>query len=113
MTLSPLVEHIKCHICNHFQLEGDKVDAMLPTFLTTLQDHVQNLEDALGSNDTESLGRLGHTLKGALLNLGLDDVAEIAYTIEIEGKAGSDNTDFPGLVTRLKEEMSEILLSSQ
>lgn len=111
--MSPLVEHIKCHICNHFQLKEDKVDVMLPTFLTTLQDHVQNLEDALESNDTKSLGRLGHALKGALLNLGLDDVAEIAHTIEIEGKAGSDHADFSGLVTRLKEEMGEILLPSQ
>ncbi len=82
---------------------------MMPAFLTTLQDHMQNLEDALGAGDPETLGRLGHALKGALLNLGLDDMADIAHIIESEGRSGSREADFAGMVTRLKEKLAEIL----
>ncbi|MBU1138456.1 MAG: Hpt domain-containing protein [Proteobacteria bacterium] len=87
----------------------DTVDAMLPAFLTTLQNHMQNLEDALALNDPATLGRLGHALKGALLNLGLDDLADIAHTIEIEGKSGSSDADYASMVIRLKVKMAEIL----
>lgn len=109
MYLSPLLEQVKSHIREHFQLGEDKVDAMMPAFLTTLQNHMQNLEDALGLNDPETLGRLGHAMKGALLNLGLDDIAEIAYAIENEGKSGNRDADFAGMVALLKEKMREIL----
>lgn len=108
MSLSPLLEQVKCHIREHFQLEEDKVDAMMPAFLTTLQNHMQNLENALEVNDPVTLGRLGHAMKGALLNLGLDDMADIAHAIENEGKSENGDADFTGMVTLLKEKMTEI-----
>jgi histidine phosphotransfer protein HptB len=109
MSLSPLLEQVRCHICDRFQLGEDTVDGMLPAFLATLQNHMRNLEDALGDNDPKNLGRLGHALKGALLNFGLDDMADIANKIEIEGKSGNSGADFTGMVNRLKEKMADIL----
>lgn len=82
---------------------------MMPVFLNTLQNHMQNLEDALGAGNPETLGRLGHALKGALLNLGLDDMADIAHIIENEGMSGSHEADFAGMVAQLKEKLAEIL----
>jgi len=107
--MSPLLERVRYHICDHFQLPEDKVDAMLPAFLTTLQNHMKNIEDALGANDPATIGRMGHALKGALLNFGLDDMADIANMIEDEGKSGNSGADFSGMVQRLKEKLAEIL----
>ena len=109
MALSPLLEKVKHHICAHFQLEEEKVVSMLPVFLTTLQNHMQNLEKALESKDPEIIGRQGHALKGALLNLGIDDMADTAHLIEVEGKSGNSKADFAGMVNHLKENLAEIL----
>ena len=109
MTSIPLLEQITNYVCEHFQLEEDKVALMLPTFLTSLQNHLQNLEEAVGERDPEAIGRAGHALKGALLNLGLDDMAEIALKIESEGTSGNSAADYASLLKRLREKMVEIL----
>ncbi len=109
MALSSIAEQVKHHVCEQFQLEEEKVEAMLPTFFTTLQEHVHELEEGLQANDPAAIGRVGHMLKGALLNLGLDDMAEIAHSLEMEGKAGRSDVDFSGLVWELKEKMGGIL----
>jgi len=82
---------------------------MLPMFLKTLQGHIQELETSLDACGTTGIAKAGHKLKGALLNLGLDDSAAIAKRIEVEGNADNQNADYTDLVTQLKEQLQEIL----
>ena len=82
---------------------------MLPTFLTTLQSHIDDLENSLDVSETLTIAKAGHKLKGALLNLGLDDSAAIAKRIELEGKADNQDVDYAELVRQLKEKLNEIL----
>ncbi len=104
-----LTDRVTSFLGEHYKLSDEKVTDMLPTFLSVLQNHMRDMERVLGQNDVQAIGRLGHTLKGALLNLGLNDFAEIAKSIEIAGKEGSREVDYRGLVVQLKENMSEIL----
>ena len=104
-----LKDRIAAFLCDYYKLPDEKVADMLPAFLDVLQNHMMNMEKSVKDGDIQTIGRAGHTLKGALMNLGLDDFAEIAQAIEREGKAGKCNVDFSDLVGRLKENMAEIL----
>jgi HPt (histidine-containing phosphotransfer) domain-containing protein len=65
------VETIKVHLAEQFSLSEEQVEMMLPSFLATLGTHMEKLETALAENNPVLLGKIGHTIKGAFLNLGL------------------------------------------
>jgi len=91
------------HMKRSYLLSEDKIKTILPGFLTTLEHHLTNLEEQLAEGDPTTLGIAGHTIKGALLNLGLFELADTAYTIEQHGKKCDANADYPALVTHLKQ----------
>lgn len=104
-----LKDRVSAFLCDFYKLPAEKVADMLPSFLDVLQNHMINMEKTVEDGDIQTIGRAGHTLKGALMNLGLDDFAEIAQTIEREARAGICNVDYSDLVEQLKENMAEIL----
>lgn len=104
------VEQIKVHLAEQFSLSGEQVDVMLPSFLATLGSHMEKLETALAENNPILLGKIGHTIKGAFLNLGMDDCARIAFSIEEKGKQGKNCTDFKKLVEDLRLHLNPVLL---
>jgi histidine phosphotransfer protein HptB len=104
-----LSDRVICHVRERYQLSVEKIATMLPTFITVLQNHMKSMEKVLEVGEPEGLGKEGHTMKGALLNLGLGDIAEIAETIETEGKAGNRNIDYVDLVAQLRAKLEEIL----
>ncbi|HID69760.1 MAG TPA: Hpt domain-containing protein [Desulfobacterales bacterium] len=109
MSQLSVTDRVTAFLCEYYKLPAEKVADMLPTFLNVLQNHMIKMEKTVAEGDIQSIGNVGHTLKGALMNLGLDDFAEIAQTIEREGKAGRSEVDYSGLVDQLKENMAEIL----
>ncbi len=109
MVQQSLTDRVSAFLCDYYKLPEEKVADMLPTFLDVLQNHIINMEKTVKEGDIHTIGRVGHTLKGALMNLGLDDFAEIAKTIEKEGKAGRWGVDYSSLVDQLKENLAEIL----
>jgi len=102
-------QEIKDFLKKQFNLSGDQIDAMLPGFIDTLASHMDHLEEVFQSGDIIRLGKAGHIIKGALLNLGLAECAEIAYIIEKEGKNRNENTDFEALVYTLKDKLADYL----
>jgi len=109
MTHLSLSDRVKKHICDQYRLPNDKVVSMLPTFLQTLQGHMQELEKSVGDGEIQGIAMVGHKFKGALLNLGLEEFAEIALRIETEGKANNQEIDYLKLTMELKEHLKEIL----
>ncbi|MDR3630615.1 MAG: Hpt domain-containing protein [Desulfocapsaceae bacterium] len=103
MTSKDYVHQITVYLARQFHLGEAQISEMLPSFISTLTGHMANLEAALKSNNLEALGKAGHTIKGAFLNLGLTDCAEIALQIERGGKEGDRSTDFAGLTANLRE----------
>ncbi len=83
---------------------------LMPSFIATLETHMENLEGALEENDLTAIGSFGHTIKGAFLNLGLDDCAKIALQIEERGKAGDHTTDYMQLVEELRLRITPLLV---
>jgi histidine phosphotransfer protein HptB len=100
--------YIRNYLCTQFNLPVEQVETMLPGFMTTLAAHMANIDKALAKNDLTALGRAAHTMKGALLNLGMSAGAEIAQQIEVKGKAGDSGTDYVLLVAGLRESLAGI-----
>lgn len=105
MSMNFYKEQIKDYLVSQFNLPPEQIETMLPGLITTLADHIDNLEVALEQGNLEQLGKAGHTIKGALLNLGLEECADIAYSIELNGKAGSDDINYQEKVKSIREKL--------
>jgi HPt (histidine-containing phosphotransfer) domain-containing protein len=103
------IQHIKTYLAEQFNLPAEQIEMMLPSFISTLGTHMQNLENALEENNPVSIGKVGHTIKGAFLNLGLEDCASIAHRIEEMGKAGDHEANFKQLVAELRLKINPVL----
>jgi histidine phosphotransfer protein HptB len=103
------IQHIKTYLAEHFSLPPDQIEKLLPSFIATLGTHMQKLEEALESDNLMLIGEVGHTIKGAFLNLGLDDCASIALLIEQSGKAGDHTANYRQLVKDLRFKITPVL----
>jgi HPt (histidine-containing phosphotransfer) domain-containing protein len=103
---------IREHMKSSYLLNDEKIHAILPGFLAALNEHMADLEQKLAEGESASLAATGHTIKGALLNLGLFELADLAYKIEKQGILSKDDTDCPAIVARLKQEIATITGSS-
>ncbi|WP_136808458.1 Hpt domain-containing protein [Desulfosediminicola flagellatus] len=109
MSKEERIDQMRRYLLEKFQLPRDQVDVMLPKFISTLVSHMENIEDALSEGDTMVIGKNAHTMKGALLNLGLHDCAEIARDLEEKGKAGDASVDYSALVGHLRTTLGELV----
>ncbi len=102
-------QQIHSYLCTQFSLKVEQVDALLPGFLTTLATHLANVEQAWGGGELIALSKAAHTMKGALLNLGLTDAAELAQQIEIHGRENDRAIDYAALVAELRSNLADLL----
>ncbi|PHR28986.1 MAG: hypothetical protein COA36_04705 [Desulfotalea sp.] len=103
------IEDIRKYLSEQFHLSLEQVDSMMPSFVSTLASHMDMLENALAANDLILIGKAGHTIKGAFLNLGLAECAKIAIDIEESSKAGDCNTDYRSKVDSLHRLLEGVL----
>lgn len=103
------LDQIQRHLCDKFHLPEEQVEEMLPSFVTTLKSHMEKLRNALQGGDLVKLGRAGHTMKGALLNLGINDCTKIATEIEQCGKAEDETADYAAMIGELEEKLSSLI----
>lgn len=102
---------IKDHLKRQFNLPIEQIELMLPSFIDTIDSHMAKLQEAWTKGDLVLLGRAGHTIKGAFLNLGLDECAQIALRIEERGKAGDPSEDYNKLIHQLIVKVGPVLES--
>ena len=100
------LERIKEHLKGAYLLSDAKATAMLPIFIATLESHVDQLATLAGSGDMQQLSRAGHTIKGALLNIGLTDLAAIAHALEKNCVNGSCSPTSQELIAQLQSAIS-------
>ncbi len=103
------IDHIREHLAQQFNLPPEQIEMLMPSFIATLQTHMDNLRQALDGDNLHAIGELGHTIKGAFLNLGLDECAAIALTIERRGKAGDHLANYQQLYNELHHTLLPII----
>ncbi len=99
---------IRDHLSRAYMLSDEKIDLFLPRFLATLQSHLDNLQRPVATKSLEELSKAAHTLKGALLNLGLRELADIAYQMELHSRAGDRGSDYQTWAEQLAREINII-----
>lgn len=78
------------------EMAGDEdMRELVEFFVEELQDRIQSLESAFGSNDADQLKTLAHQLKGAAGGYGFPSISECAATLE-SGVSGASG-DISGL----------------
>jgi len=70
-------------------LEEDEFLEVLTLFIEVSESDLLNMETGLKNEDAKSVSDAAHSIKGAALNLGLNDISEIAQGVEM--RARKDN----------------------
>jgi HPt (histidine-containing phosphotransfer) domain-containing protein len=63
-------------------LEEDEYLELVELFIETSKSDLKNLQSAINNKNIEMIAGIAHSLKGAAMNLGLDDFLELAEIIE-------------------------------
>ena len=80
------IEVVKRHLLETFGLSPDEIKGMLETISLSLEPIIKKGKEAAISERHLEVSKAAHSLKGALLNLGLDELAEKALQIEVKGR---------------------------
>jgi HPt (histidine-containing phosphotransfer) domain-containing protein len=78
------------------------VDEILEIFLESADDMISAVDAAVADGDAHRVERAAHSVKGALLNISADSVAERALRLEQAGRSGELE-----LCSQLYEEMRQ------
>jgi HPt (histidine-containing phosphotransfer) domain-containing protein len=102
------MDQIRSHLRKVYNLDADRIQALLPDFLLALCSYLDEMETALTGSSREDLARAAHRVKGALANLGLRELAKDARIIEQlarqKDRAGTDR-EITGQVRDLVKEV--------
>lgn len=99
---------VKKHLRTVYLLKDEQIDHMLTVASKTLASNLSNANSALKNRDYQLLALIAHTIKGSLLNLGLNDVAKQAKKIEINAKDKIE-TNLQATLSQLSENLTELL----
>jgi HPt (histidine-containing phosphotransfer) domain-containing protein len=105
------IEHcqrIREHLSRYCLLSEEKIDSLLPRLCSTLNSMITNLEELAATDTGEAVSRASHTLRGALLNLGLSDLAEKAFIIELSSSGPVPGDQCIRIIHELKEEINKL-----
>ena len=92
------------------RIDNDRnfLSELLALFRADYPDQISAAREALVNNDSASLQKVGHALKGALGNLAATNASRIASELESMGKTG--DMKLAGVrVTELEEELALVL----
>jgi len=104
--MSTLKEQITTYLVNEFDLDLTDAEALFAIAQDTVRENLKELEEFLANGDSAGLSKAAHTLKGALLNVGQKEQAELARTIELQTKQA--NLDgLKDIIVKLKEKLAD------
>ena len=98
-------QRVKQHLCRVYGLGMADVDELYVLARHTVASTLNRLQEAFARSDAHETADAGHLLKGALFNMGLAELGEMARELELAGKAGrmqDARTVYAGLLAALK-----------
>jgi len=95
------------HLMNEYELDQASAQEVLDMYRNSLQEGMDALESALTAGDLGEVERQAHAVKGALLNIGLDEQAEIAKTMEFSARK-DEACDYSGMRAKLYDQISAL-----
>lgn len=98
-------QRVKEHLRRVYGLCLADVDELYALGCRTVTSTLSRLEEAFLRSDAQEIAEAGHMLKGALFNMGLVELGEMAKSLELAGKAGrmqDARTIYAGLLPPLR-----------
>ena len=80
------------HLKRELGMDNEQITGILKTLSLPLKATLRSVDEAHQQQNLKAIAETAHSLKGALLNLGLDELAELAKTIERSATAGEKIT---------------------
>ncbi|MCK5896994.1 MAG: response regulator [Cocleimonas sp.] len=80
------------HLKRELSMEDEQIVNILGTLSSPLKETLRSVERAYREKNLKTTAAAAHSLKGALLNLGLDELAMLAKTIEKSSATGNKMT---------------------
>ncbi len=111
MSSPEYIENIASHLIAEFELSQEQIDEMLPLFVETIHSHMEKLEETVKENDHIAMKKMGHTMKGALLNLGVTELADLALQIESYSVNENNICECRNIVEKLKMKINDIQMT--
>jgi len=105
--MSDILNRIKENLAVNLGLEGEELEEFINMARQSLQNDLLTLETAF-PDDITTVGVQAHTIKGALLNLGLESEADKARAIELQAKEGKID-GLEDMIVNLKECLQDLL----
>ena len=108
---SPVVDiqTVRAHFEKNYSLPKEKVDYLLGSFAQSVSSYISIISEANGSGQIEDYARTLHSLKGVLLTMGLNGLADSVHKAEIEIKDSQNPLLLAPLVDELQNSLSGLL----
>lgn len=105
--------NLREHFATTYRLDANQVEIMLDSSAKSLENTLDELQKAIDDElGYAEISRLGHSLKGVLLNMGELEWAELARFIEKSAGAGK-NEKYSELVNGLRKGVESFLNRSR
>jgi len=79
-------------LAKRMDLDEEFAMELIKEYIPFIKKELNNLKEAISKNEVEAIEEIAHKIKGTSLNLGFNEIAEIAS--EIENNAKEQNSDF-------------------
>ncbi|MGD9948997.1 MAG: ATP-binding protein, partial [Desulfobulbus sp.] len=107
----PRREAIRTHLQTTTMLQPEQIDRIMTAALRSIEECLRKVSEAQHHEEQEELGRAAHTLKGTLLQCGLDFWAEKAQAIHT-GIRDQQALAYADMVMELREGLDPLLQES-
>ena len=98
---------IRSYLANEFEMGDDDANEMIEMLIDSLISQIQQLKDALKSNDTEAIGHIGHAIKGSAANIGAKHISETGEALDTP-EAKADSAKCAELITDLEKSLEHL-----
>jgi len=98
-------------IASQLGFELEDIQMLVEMFIDSSKQSLQEMESALTNNDLKQLSAHAHSIKGSAANLTLEEISDIALSIEESANNQSD-FDYQEAVSKLKKLIEDLSLVS-
>ena len=98
-------------IASQLGFELEDIQMLVEMFIDSSKQSLQEMESALTNNDLKQLSAHAHSIKGSAANLTLEEISDIALSIEESANNQSD-FNYKEAVSKLKNLIEDLSLVS-
>ncbi|UCZ56135.1 response regulator [Desulfurispirillum indicum] len=103
------MEQVKRHLMETYLIPEEKIDNLLAITVRSFTTQLAALKEACREQDKDRISTAAHTIKGALLNIGQRQWAEVAASIERHKPRDMDEGRVLGWIEQLETGLSRIV----